>query len=179
MKAAAHACLAAVLALSLAETARAQESKSSPVAKELAAALDAAKLDAAAARDPSNADVFVAALYFPGQLLVVSAKYAAPILLNERFSKKEYRDIYLDLNSASIAGTKTFIEDPGADGLKVKVAEGQPYDTYELAGKRTPFDSQWSKQRLSEDDYMKAFSAADERYSQLLTALLAQLKKTS
>ena len=179
MKAAAHACLAAVLALSLAETARAQESKSSPVAKELAAALDAAKLDAAAARDPSNADVFVAALYFPGQLLVVSAKYAAPILLNERFSKKEYRDIYIDLNSASVPGTKIFIEDLGADGLKAKRVEGQAYDAYEVAGKRTAFDGEWKKQNLSEDEYMKAFSAADERYTQLLTVLLAQLKKIS
>ena len=179
MKAVARACVAVVVVWSLAATVRAQESKSAPLAKQLAAALDAAKLDSAAAIDPSNAGVFIAALYFPGQLLVVSAKYAAPVLLNDRLSKKEYRDIYLDLNSASVPGTKTFIEDPGADGLKAKVAEGQPYDTYELAGKRTLFDSQWSKQRLSEDDYMKAFLTADERYSQLLTALLAQLKKTS
>ena len=178
MKTAAHACLAAVLALSLAETSRAQESRSSPLAKQLAAALDAGKLDAAAARDPSNADVFIAALYFPGQLLVVSAKYAAPVLLNDRFGKKEYRDIYIDLNSASVPGTKIFIEDVGADGLKAKRAEGQPYDTYEVAGKRTAFDGEWKKQNLSEDEYMRAFSAADERYTQMLTALLAQLKKT-
>jgi hypothetical protein len=32
---------------------------------------------------------------------------------------------------------------------------------------------------MSEQDYMKAFSAADERYTQILTALIAQLKKTS
>ena len=30
---------------------------------------------------------------------------------------------------------------------------------------------------MSEEDYMKAFAAADERYSQILTALLAQAKK--
>jgi hypothetical protein len=32
---------------------------------------------------------------------------------------------------------------------------------------------------VSEQDYMKAFSAADERYTKILTALIAQLKKTS
>ena len=178
MKGIARACVAAVLVLSLAAAVRAQESKSSPLAKQLAAALDAAKLDSAAASDPANADVFVAALYFPGQLLVVSAKYSAPALLRERLVKKEYRDVYLDLNSASVAGTKIFIEDPRADGLTAKPTDGPP-DAYEVAGKRTAFDSDWKKQNLSEDDYMKAFSAADERYSQLLMALLAQLKKTS
>ena len=33
------------------------------------------------------------------------------------------------------------------------------------------------KQQLSEEDYMKAFAEADEHYSQILTALLAQAKK--
>ena len=41
------------------------------------------------------------------------------------------------------------------------------------------FDGDWKTQQLSEDDYMKAFSAADERYAQILAALLAQAKKTS
>ncbi len=41
------------------------------------------------------------------------------------------------------------------------------------------FDGDWKAQKLSEQDYMKAFSAADERYAQILTALLAQLKKPS
>ena len=64
---------AAVVLLLLSSTAFAQESKSAPLAKQLAAALDAAKLDCVAAKDPSAPDVFVAALYFPGvQLLVVS-----------------------------------------------------------------------------------------------------------
>ena len=46
-------------------------------------------------------------------------------------------------------------------------------------GKRTAFDGDWKKQQLSEQEYMKTFSAADERYAQMLTALLAQLKKGS
>jgi hypothetical protein len=32
---------------------------------------------------------------------------------------------------------------------------------------------------MSEQDYMKMFAGADERYTQILTALIAQLKKTS
>ena len=79
MKAVALACVAAGLMASLPAGAAGQESKSAPLAKQLAAALDAAKLDSVAARDPSREDTFFAALYYPGvQLLAVSAKYSAP-----------------------------------------------------------------------------------------------------
>jgi hypothetical protein len=172
--------LAAVVVLSLSTAASAQESKSAPLAKQLAAALDAAKLDSIAAKDPAAPDIFFAALYFPGvQLLVVSGKYSVPQLLTERLVKKEYRDTYLDLNGASVPATKLFLEDPGADGVKAKREENQPFDSYEADGKRMMFDGDWKKQKVSEQDYMKAFSAADERYTQILTALIAQLKKTS
>ena len=171
---------AAVAMLSLSTAASAQESKSAPLAKQLAAALDAAKLDSIAAKDPSAPDIFFAALYFPGvQLLVVSGKYSVPQLLVERLVKKEYRDIYLDLNGASVPTTKLFLEDPGADGVKAKREENQPFDSYEADGKRLMFDGDWKKQKMSEQDYMKVFSVADERYTQILTALIAQLKKTS
>lgn len=171
---------AAVAVLSLSTAASAQESKSAPLAKQLAAALDAAKLDSIAAKDPSAPDIFFAALYFPGvQLLVVSGKYSVPQLLVERLVKKEYRDTYLDLNGASVPTTKLFLEDPGADGVKAKREENQPFDSYEADGKRLMFDGDWKKQKMSEQDYMKVFSAADERYTQILTALIAQLKKTS
>jgi hypothetical protein len=172
--------LAAVIVLSLSTAASAQESKSAPLAKQLAAALDAAKLDSIAAKDPSAPDIFFAALYFPGvQLLVVSGKYSVPQLLTERLAKKEYRDTYLDLNGASVPATKLFLEDPGADGVKARREENQPFDSYEAEGKRLMFDGDWKKQKVSEQDYMKAFSTADERYTQILTALIAQLKKTS
>ena len=38
------------------------------------------------------------------------------------------------------------------------------------------FDGDWRKQQLSEQDYQKAFAAADAQYAQFLAALLAQLK---
>ena len=174
------AVAAVVFTLSLAATVFAQDAKSPALAKQLAAALDSAKLDSLAAPDPAAPDTFVAALYFPNmQLLVVSAKYTAPQLLMDKVGKKDYRDVYIDLNSASVPDSKIFVEDLGADGLKAKRDENQPFDTFEQAGKRTVFNSDWKAQKLSEQDYMKAFSGADEQYSRILMALLAQLKKTS
>jgi hypothetical protein len=170
--------LTCLLAFSLAAPAYAQESKSAPLAKQLAAALDAAKLDSIAASDPDAPDAFAAALYFPGlQLLVVSGKYSVPQLLTTRLANKEYRDVYLDLNGAATA--KIFIEDPGADGLKPKRESNQPFDQVEIGGKRTMFDGDWKAQKLSEQDYMKTFSTVDDRYTQILAALLAQLTKKS
>jgi len=172
--------LAILFAVMLGGPAAAQESKSAALAKQLAAALDAAKIDSVAAADPSEPGTFVAVLYFPNtQFLAVSAKYTVPQLLNDRLAKKEYRDVYIDLNSASVPQSKIFIEDVSADGLKAKREENQPYDTFEMGGKRTAFDSEWKKQKLTEQEYMKVFSTADDQYSRILMALLSQLKKTS
>jgi hypothetical protein len=158
----------------------AQESKSSALAKQLSAALDAAKLDSIAAADPTAPDVFNAALYFAGaQLLVVSAKYSAPLYLLERLGKKEYRDVYMDLNGAGVPNSKTFIQDGAADGLKTKNVGNQAADVFEAAGKQTVFDGEPKKQKMSDQDYQKAFADADEKYAQILTALLSQIKKSS
>jgi len=164
----------------LSSGAEAQDSKSAGVAKQLAAALEEAKLDSIAAKDPANPDVFVAALYFAGsQLLVVSAKYSVPPLMQEKLAKKEYREVYIDLTSASVPESKIFVQDLGADGLKAKRGENEPYDIYEPAGKPFAFDSDWKKAKISEDEYMKVFGDADERYAEMLSTLLAHLKKPS
>lgn len=155
----------------------AQESRSAAAAKELAQALDAAKLDAIAAADPADPNTFVAALYFPGsQLLAVSAKYSAPVLLVNKLKEKNYRDIYIDLNSASVAGTKIFIIDSNVDGLSPKSNDGG-VDSWENGPKQVTFDGDWKKAKLSEDDYMKAYSQADEQYVKILGLLTAQAKK--
>jgi len=104
---------------------------------------------------------------------------ALALLLADRLAKKEYRDVYLDLNGAAAADTKVFIQDPGADGLKLKRDENQAFDIVEIAGKQTMFNSDWKAQKISEQDYLKVFGDADERYAKILTALLAQVKKTS
>ena len=155
----------------------AQTPKSAGAAKELAAALDAAKLDSIAAADPSDPTAFVAALYIAGsQLLVVSAKYSAPPLLNAKLASKDFRDIYIDLNSASVAGTKVFVIDQGVDGLVAKPDGGQAADTYENGKTTLAFDGDYRKAKMSEDEYMKAFASADERYAKILALLTAQAK---
>ena len=175
-----RARLTAVLSVLLVSGASAQGTKSPALARELAAALDAGKLTSLAAKDPAQPDRYVAVLYFPGrQLLVVSARYSAPLLLNDKLAAKDYREIYIDLNSASIAESKVFIEDPGADGLKPKRTEGQPPDASEAGGKRTAFDGDWKGQKVSEEEYLKAFSAADEQYARILTVLITAIKKAS
>jgi hypothetical protein len=157
----------------------AQETRSSAAVKALAKAMDGAKLESIAAPDPSEPGTWVAALYFPGaQLLVVSAKYAAPPLLVDKMASKNYRDIYIDLNSASIAGSKVFIIDHSCDGLIAKPDNGQVADSYEHGAKQYAFDGDWKKAKMSEDAYMKAFSDADERYARILTLLTAQAAKS-
>jgi hypothetical protein len=157
----------------------AQTSKSAAAVKELSDTLDRLKLDSIAAADPADPGTFVAALYFPGaQLLVVSAKYSAPVLLNDKLTKKDYRDIYIDLSSASIAATKVFIMDQAADGILFKPEDDKPADSWEHANKTTMFDGEWKKAKLSEDDYLKAFNSADARYAQICSLLAAQAKKS-
>jgi hypothetical protein len=156
-----------------------QDSKSSAAAKELGETLDKLKLDSIAAADPSDPTAFVAALYFPGaQLLVVSAKYSAPVLLTAKLSKKDYRDIYIDLSSASIPASKVFIMDQGANGL-IRNPGNDPADSWEQGNKSTSFDGDWKKAKMaSEQEYNKAFADADARYAQLLALLSAEAKKS-
>jgi hypothetical protein len=178
MRAVVSGCLVAACAIVFSSTAWAQASKSAPLAKQLASALDASKSDSIAAKDPSNPDTFIGALYFPGfEILVIGGKYSAPALLDARLAKKEYKDIYVELNVAIMPGTKVFIEDMGINGLAADREENQPFDSIELDGKKTALDGDWRKQKQSEDDYMKAFAAADQRYADMLTALLEQTKK--
>ena len=83
--------------------------------------MEAGKLDSVAAKDPATPGVYIGALYIPNfQLLVIANVYAAPTLLDTRLTKKEYRDVYIDLNSATTAATRLFVQDLGADGVKAK-----------------------------------------------------------
>jgi hypothetical protein len=165
------------LVASLSAPASAQSSKSGALAKELTQMLKEQSLDSIAAKDPAAPDRFVAALFLPGQLLVVAASYSAPVLLDERLGKREYREVYIDLQSASKPDSRVFVDDLGADGLAARPDENQPFDSVEASGKRMAYDGQWRKQKLSEDDYMKAFSGDDAQYAHMLQLLLAEAKK--
>src|SRR4029077_6634437 len=84
----------------------AQESKSAGAAIEFVKALDSMKLDSYAVKGTSPNE-YVAALYFPGtQLLVVSAKFDTPFRADSLLQMKNYRDLYIELNSASQPQTK-------------------------------------------------------------------------
>jgi hypothetical protein len=158
--------------------AMAQEPRSAPLAKQLTDLLDKAKLDAIASKEAGEKDHYVAALYFAGsQLLVIEARYSVPVLLDEKLAKKDYREIYMDLNSASAPESRVFIVDLGANGLLPKRDENQPYDTYETGVRRVQFDSDWKKQQLTEEEYMKLFAEADAAYVKMLTSLVTQAKK--
>ena len=154
----------------------AQDSKSATVAGELTRLLDEMKLDAVAAKQ--GTDRFVAALYLQGsQLLVVGAKYSAPERMNQLIGQKQYRDVYIDLSSASEQATKIFVMDLGANGLKFKRENNEPFDTVDTSGGSVIFNGERGK--LSEDDYKKVFVTSDEQYTSMLQALLVALKKPS
>ena len=155
----------------------AQESKSAGAAAELVTLLDSRKLDSIAAK--VRGDEYVGALYFPGsQLLVVKARYSVPERMDEQLAKQNYRDAYIDLNSASVPASKVLVSDLGANGLYARRRENQ-FDTADLGGRSYTFDGDWGKQELSEQEYMKAFQTADGEYAQILEALIAELKKSS
>jgi hypothetical protein len=156
----------------------AQDSRSATSVTELVKMLDSMKLDSFAVKGTSPNE-YVGALYFPGtQLLVVSAKFDTPWRADSLLGMKDYRDLYIELNSASQPNTKVFVSDLSANGLHPK-KDGNLYDTVDVGGKTYNFDGDWKKAKITEDDYTKAFSTTDEQYSQMIQALLAGLKKSS
>jgi len=148
--------------------------QSAAPAVKLGELLAAKNLTAVAARDSSEPGRFVAALLVPHvQLLVVSARYSQPDLLDGRLVRKEYRDAYEDIFSASIKETKVFFEDANADGLcNDRTA---PDVMYEGGVKQTIFDGDWHKHGLSEKAYTDLYTKADARYAQMLSDLIAVL----
>ena len=171
-----------LMVMVLAGSASAQDKpagQSAVLAKELAGLLDAKKVTTLAAKDGPDPESYAAVMYFSGsQLLVVGAKYDPAVLLAEKLSRKEYQDIYIDLNSAAKAGTRVFFEDLGADGLKPDREEGKGFDSAEIGGKRTTFDDQWRRdQKISEEQWAKVYADADKLYVRLLEALIKEAKK--
>jgi hypothetical protein len=173
--------VALAVAVTCTPVAAQEAGKSAALAKQLAQLLDARKLDSIAGADSQNLGTYVAALYYPGtELLVVSAKYAAPPLLTEKIGKKDYRDVYIDLTSAAVAGSKLWVEDLFADGLVARPGgDGLAADNCEMAGQKVVFNGEWKKAKMSEDDYTKAFTKADEAYARALQILIDQLKSST
>ena len=158
----------------------AQEPVSAAPAKELAQLLSSRNLDSIAARMPDSLEEFVGALTFPGQMMVVWAKTTAPAIVNEKLLRKDYREVYIDLNSASITETRHFVTDLGPDGLRHRPEQRQgPADSHDLGNKSLRFDGNWREDKMSEADYMKAYAEADAAYAKAIRALIDELKKSS
>lgn len=153
--------------------------QSAAPAKDLARLLTDRKIDSVATRLPGSEDEFAAALSFPGQLIVIWAKFSAPQLLNEKLIRKEYRDVYLDLNSASIVESRHFVTDLGADGMVARPPKNQPADMHDRGKASMRFDGSWREDKMSEDQYMKAYTEAEAGYTKALQALIEELKKAA
>jgi hypothetical protein len=155
------------------------DGRTQALAKELTDLLAKQKLDAIATR--LTEDTFVGALFFPGvQLLVVSAKYAAPPLLNEKIINRNYRDVYMDLAAASVPESKLMFEDMGGDGIKAERRGDTPFDIV-TRGTGTPFtlDGDHKKKKITEEQYLRTFTEFEGEYEKVLTALIAEAKKGS
>jgi hypothetical protein len=170
--------LAAGLSVAFATGAAAQEPQSAGPAKELAQLLAEKKIDSIAARMPDSREEFVGALSFPGQLMVIWAKTTAPAVINEKLIGKQYKEVYIDLNSASILETRNFVTDLGPDGLRFKPQQKTgPADSHDAGAKTLRFDGNWRAIKMKEDDYMKAHADADVAYAKAIQALIAEIKK--
>jgi len=173
------AVAAAAIAMMPAMLSASEESRSAAPAATLTASLDRLKLEAIAARDPEDPGRYIAALYIPGsQLLVVSAPYAAPAVLDKKIAEGKYMDAYVDMQSVADHRGHFFVVDMNADGLARICGLEQAFDSTTVES-ATPiaFDGNWKAQRLSQDDYDAAFRTNDERYARMLGVLTAALAR--
>ncbi len=150
--------------------AQAQESESSPLAIQLSEMLTSSQLDSVASKDSIDDDRYVAALSFPGQLLVVSARYEVPLYVDEKIAAGQFREVYIDLNSASIAGTKVLVTDVGANGL---LGDDAGVDMFDDGSSPLRLDGGEGR---SASEYGEAVAAADQQYARMLRALIASIE---
>ena len=171
--------LAAVVLVGVTSAQPVAQDRSAALAKELTGLLQERKLDSIAARHPAAADQFVAALFFPGQLLVVWARTSAPAVLNEKLIRREFRDVYIDLNSASIPESRVMISDGGADGLRPRAKRISRSIRTTPTARASASTATGARTGCRKQDYMKIYTQADSAYITALEALLNELKKTS
>jgi len=108
----------------------------------------------------------------------VRAKFDTPWRADSLLDMKNYRDLYIELNSASLPQSKLFVSDLSANGLRFK-KDGNVFDTADIGGKTFNFDGDWKKAKITEADYSKTYSDTDQQYSDMIQVLLDGLKKSS
>jgi len=169
------------LLLGIALPGAAQTPSSASLARELVGVLQERQQLDVAVRLQGADDRFAAALYVPkSELLVVIARYPVPVLLQEEIYNQQYRDAYMALHGAGASEGKLFVEDIGANGLAAKTGEDGRFDIiYQDVTQRTLLTGDWKEQQISEEEYNARFDAVEATYTEALTALLGQLRKTS
>jgi hypothetical protein len=155
------------------------ESRSAAAVVPLKASLTQLKLDAVAAPDPDRPGQYIAAFYVPGsQLLVVSAPYAVPAVIEKKIAAREYMDVYIDLQSVGDHTGHFFVVDMQADGLKRAAKLDEAFDSTSIEnGSPVSFDGRWEAQKLTEAEYDARFAQDDERYARMLDVLRAALAR--
>jgi hypothetical protein len=146
--------------------------------------LQSRKLEAFAARVPGQPGRHVAVLHVPGvQLLVVSAVYEKVSDLDYRLYHKDFMNAYLDLRTGVLSKDRWFVEDARADGLMAVPPRELAPDSVTAGTEQRTFDGDFAdprrrnQKKISQDDYFKAYTAADAQYATLLGILLEELKK--
>lgn len=152
----------------------AQPVASADLARQLADALTARHADAWAVADPADPTRFIAVLHVPGsQLLVVSTPYGASESIAYRLAQRDYRQAYVDLQTASVRSGKFFVQDMGADGFDLTGrAHGAVDVVYENGTDRTVLNDDWKAQHLTAAEYERRKASAETRYVEMLTPLL-------
>jgi len=146
-------------------------------ARQVVRLLENAPLNAFAAEDPERLGHFVAVLYAGHQLLVIETAHPSAAVINGRIRAGLYREVYLDLQGAPVAG-KFFVEDAHADGLLTVAAGTGAVDVvYGEDGRGLFFNADAQGQHLSDQQYNERFTAADARYAHMLTVLRLGLEQ--
>lgn len=157
---------------------------SPPRVKELVALLQSKKLEAFAVKDASESGRFVAVLLVPNvQLMLISAGYERPTDVEYRINEKDFMNAYAELNSSVLAKDKVFFQDALCDGLFPKSTNGVE-DIVTIGTTKRIFNGDFNDPKKKPDpkkpsleDYVKAFSDADAKYTSLVTMVLDVLKK--
>lgn len=153
-------------------------------AKELAALMQAKKLESFAAKDAMQPGRYVAVIVVPGvQLLVVSASYSRTNDIEYSLYNKKFQDAYLDLKSGALSADRFFVDDAMCDGLVAVPGRNPLHDTVHMDGAKFVFDGDFvdpkkkNTKKIPEDQYRKTFALADMRYAKALDLLIAELKR--
>ncbi len=156
-----------------------QPSQSAAPAASVKALLEQLNMETFAARDPEEAGRYIAAMYIKdSQLLVVSAPYKVPAVLDRLIASGNYMEAYLNLQAVADHKGHYFIVDSLADGLKRVPEVDQPFDSSTIDGAvSVTFDGKWTGQKLTEAGYNQMFEKDDARYARMLTILANELRK--